>query len=108
MKKQRFLIMIAMCMFCLTAVYADDVTAEKKLKAYPNPVERGQTLTIEIPDERGELTIILYNTVGKVIHTVVTSSKRVEFQAPNVSGIYLLRYVERQKVIAVERIVVKE
>jgi hypothetical protein len=107
MKKQRFLIMIAMCMFCLTVV-ADDVTPEKKLKAYPNPVERSATITIEIPDDRGEVTLILYNTVGKVIHTVITSNKKVEFQAPEISGIYLLRSVERQKVFAVEKIVVKE
>jgi len=110
MIKQRFLMMIAMCMFCLTviSVHAEDNSSEKKLKVFPNPVERGATLTIEIPDGREELSLFLYNTVGKMIHTVITSDKRIEFQAPDVTGIYLLRVVEKQKVIAVERIVVKE
>ncbi len=80
---------------------------EKKLKAYPNPVDRGSLLTIEMPDGKDELTIFLYNTVGKVIQTFKTSDKKVEFNAPDVSGIYLLRFVEKQKVIAVEKIVVK-
>jgi hypothetical protein len=112
MMKQRFLIMIAMCMFCLTVVpvHADDQpnSAEKKLKVYPNPVEKGAPLIIEVPDIYGEMTISLYNTVGKVIQTVKTHNKKVEFNAPDISGIYLLRYVERQKVVAVEKIVVKE
>ena len=110
MKKHCFLSIVLMCMFCLTVmpVHADDVSVEKKLKAYPNPVERGGLLTVEIPDERGEMTLFVYNTVGKVIQTVITSNKKVEFHAPDVSGIYLLRFVEKQKVIAVEKIVVKE
>ena len=108
--KHRFLSVVLMCMFCLTLMpaRADDVTSEKKLKAYPNPVERGALMTVEIPDVRGEMTLFLYNTVGKVIKTVTTSDKKVEFQAPEVGGIYLLRFVEKQKVIAVVKIVVKE
>ena len=108
--KHRFLSVVLMCMFCLTLmpVRADDITSEKKLKAYPNPVERGALMTVEIPDARSEMTLFLYNTVGKVIKTVTTSDKKVEFQAPEVGGIYLLRFVEKQKVIAVVKIVVKE
>ncbi|MDR1171608.1 MAG: T9SS type A sorting domain-containing protein [Bacteroidales bacterium] len=83
-------------------------STEKKLKAYPNPISRGALLTIEIPDYRSEMTVFLYNTVGKVIQTFKTSDKKVEFNAPDISGIYLLRFVEKQKVVAVEKIVVKE
>jgi len=110
MKKYRFLSTILMVAFCLTVipVLADDVTPEKKLKAYPNPVDRGALLSVEIPDDRGEMTLFLYNTVGKVIQTVTASDKKVEFRAPDIGGIYLLRFVEKQKVIAVEKIVVKE
>ena len=110
MMKHRFLSIILMFAFCLTAmpVLADDVSVEKKLKAYPNPVDRGALLTVEIPDDRGEMTLFLYNTVGKEIQKVTVSGKKVEFHAPDVGGIYLLRFVEKQKVIAVEKIVVKE
>jgi len=108
--KQRFLSIILMFAFCLTIipVLADDVTPEKKMKAYPNPVERGALLTVETPYDRGEITLFLYNTVGKEIQKVIVSGKKVEFHAPDVGGIYLLRFVEKQKVIAVEKIVVKE
>ena len=110
MMKHRFLSIILMFTFCLTVmpVHADDVTPEKKLKAYPSPVDRGAILTVEIPDNSGEMTLFLYNTVGKEIRKVTASGKKVEFQAPDVGGIYLLRYVEKQKVVAVEKIVVKE
>ncbi len=76
-------------------------------KIYPNPVYKGGLLTIEMPVNRGELTIFLYNTVGKVIQTFKTTDQKIEFNAPDVCGIYLLRFVEKQKVIAVEKIVVK-
>ncbi|MDR1866242.1 MAG: T9SS type A sorting domain-containing protein [Bacteroidales bacterium] len=81
---------------------------EKKVKIYPNPVNKGGTFTVEIPEETGELTISIYNTVGKVIHSVKTSEKKVEINAPNAYGIYLIRFVEKQKVITVGKIVVKE
>jgi hypothetical protein len=82
---------------------------EKNFKVYPNPVDRGVSLTIELPaGDYVEITAILYNTVGREIHRVKTTEKTVEFNAPEVSGIYLLRIIEKQKVISVEKIVVKE
>ena len=107
--KKFFQTMIAMCMFCLTimSLHANDVT-EKNFTVYPNPVDRGALLTIEIPEDRDEMTVLLYNTVGKVIHTYKTTNKKIEFNAPEISGIYLLRFVEKQKVINVEKIIVKE
>ena len=107
--KQFFQTIIAVCVLCLTVlpVHADDST-EKKFKAYPNPISRGALLTVDLPDKHGETTVVLYNTVGKVIQTFKTFNKTVEFHAPDVSGIYLLRVVENQKVVAVEKIVVKE
>ena len=83
-------------------------TPDKKTVAYPNPINRSNVLTVEVAGEHGELTIFLFNTVGKVIQTFNTSNKKFEINAPEVSGIYLLRVVEKQKVIAVEKIVVKE
>ena len=107
--KQYFFTMIMMFAFCLTVLSAQaDNSTDKKLKAYPNPIDRGALLTIEIPDNSGEVTVSLYNTVGKVIQTFKTFSKRVEINVPDVSGIYLLRYVDQQKVVAVEKIVVKD
>ena len=110
MMKHRFLSIILMFVLCLMVMplRADEVIYEKKLKVYPNPVDRGALMSVEIPDDRGEMTLILYNTVGRVIKTVSVSNKKIEFHAPEVGGIYFLRFVEKQKVIAVEKIVVKE
>jgi len=96
-------------MFCLiiTTLHANDAV-ERNLTVYPNPVDRGALLTIEIPEDRDEMIILLYNTVGKVIQSYKTSNKKIEFNAPEISGIYLLRFIEKQKVIAVEKIIVKE
>ena len=107
MIKQFFLTIIAICAFCWTANAGEP--NERNFKVYPNPVERGALLTIESPSgEYGEITVILYNTVGKEIYRLKNTEKTVEFNAPDVNGIYLLRIVEKQKVIAVEKIVVKE
>jgi len=101
--KQLFLSLIMICAFCLTA------QAERRLKAYPNPVERNALLTVELPvGEHSEITVFLFNTVGRLINTIKTTNRTVEFNAPDISGIYLLRIVEQQKVVAVEKIIVRE
>ena len=99
--------LICMCCFTVIPVHADDST-EKKLRIYPNPVERGTMMTIDLPARQGEMTVVLYNTVGKVMQTFKSPNNTITFHAPDVSGIYLLRFVDNQKVVAVEKIVVKE
>ena len=109
MKKLIFLAITVIFMCCLTAVqvHADDST-DKKIRVYPNPVDRGSIVTVDIPVNLREVTVILFNTVGKPIQTINSSNNKIAFIAPDVSGIYLLRFVDNQKVIAVEKIVVKE
>ena len=109
MIKRTFLTIIVMCMFCVTnmPVHAGD-SIEKKIKAYPNPIERGALITVEMTDNRTEMTVVLYNTVGKVIQTFKSPKNKIEFHAPETSGIYLLRFVEKQKIVDVIKIVVKE
>ena len=109
MKKKNFLTIIAMCvLFLMLLPVLADNAPEKKIKAYPNPIDRGALLTVEMPDDCSEMTVSLYNTVGKVIQTFKTTNRKVEFNVPDISGIYLLRVVEQQKVITVEKIVVKD
>ena len=107
--KRISLTIILMCMCCLTVspVLAGD-SIEKKTRVYPNPVDRSALVTIDIPDNRVETTVVLYNTVGKLIQTFKCYNNKITFYAPDVSGIYLLRFMENQKVIAVEKIVVKD
>ena len=106
--KHFFLNIILICTMVLHVSAKD--SNERKLKIYPNPIARNAVLTIELPtsDSGSDVTLILYNTVGKIIHTLKTTSKTVVFNAPEIGGIYLLRIVENQKVIAVEKVIVKE
>ena len=102
------MMMLALCMTLMTAHAASD-TDQNRLKVYPNPVSRGAVFTVDMPaTEQSEVSVILYNTVGKVIQTLKTTDAKVELNAPEISGIYLLRIVEKQKVIAVEKIIVRE
>ena len=104
----RYIIVICAFSFAALTVNAGRLD-DKQLTAYPNPIDRGAALTVVMPTgEHSEKTVMLYNTVGKVIHTMRTTNPTVEFNVPNISGIYLLRIVEKQKVIAVEKIVVRE
>ena len=109
MKRQNIIPFVVMCVFCLTVapMHASDY-AGKRMKTYPNPIDRGALMTIELPDSGSEVTVVLYNTVGKVIQTFKSSNNKIVFHVPDVSGIYLLRFVEKQKVVAVEKIVVRE
>ena len=107
--KYIFSTIIVVCMCCLTAtpVHADDST-EKKIKVYPNPVDRNALVSIDIPEDHSEMTVVLYNTVGKVIQMFKSPNNKITFNAPDISGIYMLRFMDNQKVIGVEKIVVKE
>ena len=104
---KQYISILLMCMFFITASHAS--SDDRKVTASPNPVDRGAVLTVELPteEEYGEITVILYNTVGRPIHTQKTLNKTVEFNVPNISGIYLLRIFKNQNVIAVEKIIVK-
>ena len=108
--KQIFLSIIVICTFCLTALPANaGDPGDGKLTIYPNPIDKGSVLTVEMPlGDYGEMTLILYDTVGKEIHTFKTIDRTVEFNAPIISGIYFVRIIDKQKVIAVEKIVVRE
>ena len=105
--KQLFLSLILIFAFILTASASS--SGERRLIAYPNPVERSALMTIELPaGEHGEITVSLFNTVGRLINTIKTNNRTVELTAPDISGIYLLRIIEQQRVVAVEKIIVKE
>ena len=105
--KRLFFSLLMICAFGLNANASD--TDERNLKVYPNPIERNTLVTVEMPKyEHGEVTVHLYNTVGKLVSTIKSADEKVEFFAPEVSGIYLIRIVEKQKVVAVGKIVVKE
>jgi len=96
-------------MFCLIVAPAQtENPVDRKFKIYPSPIDRGALMTIELPGDSNEITVLLINIVGKVVQTHKATNKTLEITVPDVSGIYLLRFVDKQKVIAVEKIVVKE
>ncbi|MDR2036502.1 MAG: YDG domain-containing protein [Bacteroidales bacterium] len=70
------------------------VLEREGIKAYPNPVRRGQYITVEINefDELPEKTIIgIYNSVGALIGNQNITGPLTEVLMPNESGTYFIR-----------------
>ena len=104
---KQFFLYIMICALCLTVLPAQASDSnEKKVTVYPSPVERGAVFKIEMPGDYGEVTVYLFNIVGKMIQTHKTNNRTIELNSPDVSGIYMVRLVEKQKVTVV-RITVK-
>jgi hypothetical protein len=97
-----------MLMFFFAITVSADNIDRREFRVYPNPVERSASLTVEVPISEGEFSVFLFNTVGKLIYSTKTVNRKVEFKAPEIGGIYLLRIANTQRVVAVEKIIVKE
>ncbi|MBQ6771389.1 MAG: T9SS type A sorting domain-containing protein [Bacteroidales bacterium] len=60
------------------------------LQIFPNPVERGQTISLGFADEeRGEVRVEIVNALGMVETTCTPSQQTIV--APKVAGVYILR-----------------
>lgn len=83
-----------------------------KTKVYPNPVGKGELLTIELSLPESELTIKLVNLLGKVVHSqdlqLKQNQQNIQLSTNGIpSGIYLLRIIgknlESSQKISIQR-----
>jgi hypothetical protein len=72
------------------------VPATPAMKVYPNPINRGKLLTVELNQPASNVVLQLYNLQGQLVHTqavpATTHQKHVALNTNGMaSGVYLLR-----------------
>ena len=79
-----------------------------RMQVYPNPVEHGQRLTLDLTtDEAGEVRIEIVNALGAVIETVNTPSQLTTLKAPETAGVYTLRITAEGKGTCHRKLIVR-
>lgn len=74
------------------------------MQAYPNPVSRGQALTVKLNQPALNVTVQLYNLQGQVVRTLHPQTKTFALNTEALpSGIYFLR-AGNHKAYAVQRV----
>ena len=77
---------------------------ETTLLAYPNPINSGDVLHLELPDAWGELKIS--NMMGKLNHTFQVTDSKVEIPTADLdNGMYLVQYRSRNGLKAIKIII---
>jgi hypothetical protein len=76
------------------------------LQVFPNPVERGQILTLGMTDEIGEVQVEIIDALGSVVETRRATSLQT-ITAPQVAGVYMLRITVEGKGTCYRKLVVR-
>lgn len=78
-----------------------------KIQVYPNPVQKNEDITIELPTINAKAHIALFDISGKMIREefIEENTNRVQIKAPSESGIYILK-INRKEVFT-QRIIVQ-
>ncbi|MBQ3354102.1 MAG: leucine-rich repeat domain-containing protein [Bacteroidales bacterium] len=79
--------------------------AASGLKAYPNPVGRGQSVRLSLPEDESVVEVAITNTLGMLVRRDVTN--RSEVPGLSVPGVYTLQVVCKSGNKYHERIIVK-
>ncbi len=68
----------------------------KMVTVYPNPVQKGGSLQIDLPETIDNQQIIITNSQGQIIQQGVYSGKNLNIKTPTVAGIYWLRIIGKK------------
>lgn len=88
------------------------VNTDELLKNYPNPFNEITTITYSVP-ERGDISLAVYNSLGKEVATLVNETKergtyKVPFNASDLnSNLYFCRLKMNDKVVTRKMILLK-
>jgi len=78
-----------------TVVGIEDEEAGKSgINIYPNPVERGKSLTVDISNSNGGI-IYLYTVTGVCTGITKVQNNRTSLSIPDIAGVYTLYYVNK-------------
>ncbi len=77
------------------------------LNVYPNPVQRGQNVTLGFNDvETSEMRVEIINAIGAVVETMQASSVQT-ITAPETAGVYTLRVTVESKGTCYRKLIVR-
>ena len=87
----------------------DVITGDKTIKIFPNPADNG-VFNIELPSftEGDEITSLVYNIYGQIVHSNQLNQKQSQIEIPNVpSGMYLVQIMVNKTVAHSGKLIVK-
>ncbi len=76
------------------------------IHVFPNPVTRGENVSLSTTEEIGKVQIEVINTLGIVVETLRATSVKT-IAAPNVAGVYTLRITAEGKGSCYRKLMVK-
>jgi hypothetical protein len=68
----------------LTAVFNEEITTP--VKTYPNPAQRGQEITLELPADPQGQTLLIYDVNGRVVGGLKATSRMVHVPTAELAG----------------------
>ena len=77
------------------------------IKAYPNPVNRGEELRIDMPGYDKQVSVEVVNTLGTVVMSSRMSGSQHTIIVPETPGVYTLRIVASDNVVVCRKLIVK-
>jgi uncharacterized membrane protein len=84
---------------CITRVNGIDlIQGEKDLKIYPNVIQKGETITVELSGNWNQSGIALYDLSGKKIKTVEVTGQKTPVQLNVEAGVYILKINDKDAV----------
>lgn len=76
------------------------------VRLFPNPVSKGDRFEIDLPNET-ELKVEIINTLGMTVLVESTIDQPASFIAPDVSGVYMVKVIAKDKCNCICKLVVK-
>ncbi len=74
----------------LTTNSREPVKKPDPIHVFPNPVRKGEKLSIQIPENGNDVELSLYDLTGKKIYFAPVFNNLTEINAPSKEGIYIL------------------
>mgnify|MGYP006310724489 CR=1 FL=1 len=76
------------------AAAEEEIVQQRKMVVYPNP-NNGE-FTVEFRNFEGETRVMLFNSIGQMVHDELTTDREIRMSVPNLkSGMYFIKAVNK-------------
>lgn len=76
------------------------------LNVFPNPVSKGQMITLSIPANRENLKVQIINALGVVVRTENLIGEELNMAANLTPGVYTIKIVSRDKQLYIKKLII--